>query len=554
MSYINDNQNQGWKTYRDHTPDVTDLDRRSTRQGIIIVTQDDTTGKYNVQLPGDEGGWLHWGANTRVFGSWSQAVPAIKTEENGLRPILDKTLALDSSFAYKTASSIVGDVTKYREAEETEDGTPGILLQCLNQDSHEQIFFPLGASQIRVDWKSAGNESTKIYDVKADGTIDLANFGLTKDLWYVDTSRAYIHTDARFRYDATKKGRLDFSSSSIPAASAGETLYNVGCYWDYGSGLWKWYVVVTDGTGIVADNTNAVDSSTYIYGAVAGGGADPANKGSMKEVFYIESNFPYIKTGASFRYDATKKGPIDFRSGAVPSPTAGETQYQVPLYFSGGAWSGFVNIADESAGTFCRVAWNFDEEQDLSEGETVTYDSGKDTWTGTGTKIWIDWQKSRSVKFETAGTNTIFEAVLIASNYTRRNQARDLYRLTNCADDNGYIITHMQKSSVSAGRVTGYLLSDEISSFPWEEAIGSRIKTRIGVSDLPNKMQSRIAAEWDTREQDWNFVEVNDISKSLPWYFAPIKPIVSDPDNSIYESYYQTNNFSQPIAKYKRVL
>jgi len=439
MSYINDNEQSGWKPYRDHSSDK-DVEMKACKQGCQVDSQSDETGAYSISLPGQESGWLYCIASTRNISTWSQAVPAMLTEENGIIPILNKSLALDTSFAYKTEATSGNDASKIRVAEETEEGTPGIIVQCLNQDSHEQIFFPLGGGALKVDHLTAGNESSKIYDIKVDGTTDLTNIGTTKDLWYVDSNRAYIHTDVRFRYDATKKGRLDFASTTAPAATAGETLYNVRPYWDVSSGLWKWYVVITDGTGIVADNTNAIDSSTNIYGAVVGGGADSANKGSCKEVFYIESNFPYIKTAAKFRYDSSNKGPIDFRSGAAPSPSAGETQYQVPLYLYDGAWTGFVNIADESAGTFCRVAWNFSEEQDLSEAETVTYNSSTDKWTGTGTKIWIDWKRSRSVKFETAGTNTIFEAHLVAAEHTRANQTRKLYRLTNCVDDAGGLL------------------------------------------------------------------------------------------------------------------
>jgi|GEM_PF-3553761 len=553
MSYVEDNAQAGIKVFREHTVDI-DPESKSNKIGALITDQSNDTGQYTLALPGDEAGWLFCtSSETRDIGSWSQAVPAMLTD-SGIIPILNKALAIDTNYAYKTEATSGNDETKVRVAEETEVGTPGIIVQCLNQASHEQIFFPLGAGNIKVDWLSAGNESTKIYGVAVDGTTDLTNVGTTKDFLYVDTSFVYVHTDTKFRYDGTKKGKLDFANSAIPTAGAGETLYNVRPYFDSGSGLWKWYIVVTDGTGIVADNTNVIDSSTYIYGAAVGGGADVANKGSAKEVFYVDDNLLYITTAAKFRQDNTNKGVLDFQSAAPPTPAAGQTLYQPTLHFSGGKWQWYVAVDDAGGGVFCRVAWKYGDEGDFSEGETVTFDANTDTWTGTGTKIWVDWDLSKAVKFETAGTNTIFEAKIVKADHERLNQTRDLYRLISCASDNGETITHVDKISVSANKLSGYLLSNDVIPFPWLSSEGNRINTIIDVNTLPNSMQFRIPKEWDTLDliANWKFVEVADISKSLPFYAIPIRPIMEDTEANIYNSYYEDGQ-SKTIATYKRV-
>uniref|UniRef100_A0A6H1ZGI7 Uncharacterized protein n=1 Tax=viral metagenome TaxID=1070528 RepID=A0A6H1ZGI7_9ZZZZ len=551
MSYVDDNAQSGIKVFREHTADI-DPESKSNKIGALITDQSNDTGQYTLALPGDEAGWLFCtNSETRDIGSWSQAVPAILTE-SGIIPIFNKALAIDTNYAYKTEATSGNDETKIRVAEETEVGTPGIIVQCLNQASHEQIFFPLGAGNIKVDWLSAGNESTKIYGVAVDGTTDLANVGTTKDFLYVDTSFVYVHTDTKFRYDNTLKGRLDFANSSIPTAGAGETLYNVRPYFDSGSGLWKWYIVVTDGTGIVADNTNVVDSSTYIYGAAVGGGADPGNKGSCKEIFYIDDNIPYIQTTAKFRQDNTNKGVLDFQSAAPPTPAAGQTLYQPTLHFSGGKWQWYVAVDDAGGGVFCRVAWNYSSEGDFSEGETVTYNATTDAWTGTGTKIWVDWEKSKAVKFETAGTFTIFEAKILKPNHVRKNQTRDLYRLISCVEDGGFCITHIEKIDIAEGLISGYVLSNDDVLLPWIGADGNRIVTTIDVAEIPNIIQTRIPKEWDTGVGNWKFVEIADISKALPWYAIPVRPIMEDPETSMYNSYYSDGQ-DITIATYKRV-
>ncbi len=549
MSYMNDNEQSGWKVFREHSADV-DTEMKANKQGAMITAQSDITGEYTIVLPGDEAGWLHCAENTRALGAWGQAVPCMLTEENGIIPILDKALTLDTSFAYKTEASSGNDSTKFRTAEEGENGTPGILVQCLNQDSHEQIFFPLGASTLKVDWLSSGNESSKVYGVKIDGTVDTANVGTTKDIWRVDGSQVHLITDASFYMDATKKGALDFSSDPVPAASMGETLYNVKCYFD--GTKWKWYIVVSDGTGIVSDNTNAIDSSTSIFGAVAGGGADAGNKGSFKEIVYVESNFPYIPTTAKFRYDTTKKGALEFSSGAVPAPSSGETLYNPKFYFDGTIWKQYIVISDSGSPTVnVRVAWNFNFTEDLTEGEVVNYDPVTEKWTGSGTKVWIDWSLSKAVKFETGGDNTIFQADLVVTDKVRRNQTRDLYKLTLCTDDSGSAITHLYTKNTEINMLEGELLSSDLGELPWLGLESSKILTQIGGSFLINKMKCRVPKEWNTAEGNWQYVELTDFSRSLPYYFSPARPIMSDPMLKKYDSWYEGNN-SLTIATYYR--
>lgn len=208
----NDNQNQGIKVFREHTTGI-DNDRKNTQQGQTITAQSDI-GVYTVTDSGDECGWVFTPPATgqrHDMGAWSHAHPAIlKSSDSKVYPVKDKTLAIDTDFAAKTQDSSAGsDATKIRVAEDTSDGSVGIVLQCLNDDAHEQIFFAGGSSKYVKD-KGDGtgievryNTSTSSWDEVSGSTLTMvaieptANFHNTTPPWKTD--RIYI---------ANKKGSI----------------------------------------------------------------------------------------------------------------------------------------------------------------------------------------------------------------------------------------------------------------------------------------------------------------------------------------------------------
>ena len=115
--------------------------------GLEITAQSADDGTYTTTNKGDEQGWQYTpGSSGRGFGSWSQAVPAIYDSEAGtVQPIKDKTLAVDTDYPTQSISSSAGDSNNTIRVAEI-DGTkiPGVILTCLNHNSQEKIFIPMG--------------------------------------------------------------------------------------------------------------------------------------------------------------------------------------------------------------------------------------------------------------------------------------------------------------------------------------------------------------------------------------------------------------------------
>lgn len=116
--------------------------------GLEINGQDQNG--YKEKSRGDEQGWLFSAGHfSRGFGSWSQAVPAIwDKSQNKVFAIKNKALDVDADYLPKNISAANGDDhLTVRIAETLQNGNvPGIIVTCLNHDSQEQIFFPLGGA------------------------------------------------------------------------------------------------------------------------------------------------------------------------------------------------------------------------------------------------------------------------------------------------------------------------------------------------------------------------------------------------------------------------
>lgn len=157
--WLNDFIQKGFKIFRESTASVPP--EYKANQGYEVTDQSTTTGAYTTTNGGDEQGWLYCEkAGTRAMGSWMMACPAIYTPSSGtVRPMKDKTQAVDTDYATKSLSSAAGDsFSTVRLASITGGGAsiPGIVVACPNHSSQEQIFIPMATditvSYARIAW------------------------------------------------------------------------------------------------------------------------------------------------------------------------------------------------------------------------------------------------------------------------------------------------------------------------------------------------------------------------------------------------------------------
>lgn len=174
---LEDSGNQPYKVFREHTIKTgstqIDADQKNTKQGFTITDQSDTTGEYTVEKPGSEEGWGYTAAATgerNGLGAYSQVHPAIlKTSDSKVYPIVDKTLAIDTEFAEKSQdSTATSDATKVRVAEDTSDGVVGLVVNCLSDKGHQQIFFQGGAGMSYIIDLGDGTGKLAAYDPDTD--------------------------------------------------------------------------------------------------------------------------------------------------------------------------------------------------------------------------------------------------------------------------------------------------------------------------------------------------------------------------------------------------
>jgi len=113
-----------------------------------------------IQSGGDEQGWLYLNkGGTRSMGSWVEACPAIYDSSAGtIRPMKDKTQAVDTDYATKSLSSSAGNSSSTVRLASivTSNLIPGVILTCPNHAAQEQIFIPMATavtlSYARVAW------------------------------------------------------------------------------------------------------------------------------------------------------------------------------------------------------------------------------------------------------------------------------------------------------------------------------------------------------------------------------------------------------------------
>jgi len=200
-----------------------------------------------------------------------------------------------------------------------------------------------------------------------------------------------------------------------------------------------------------------------------------------------------------------------------------------------------------------KIRWFVDLEGDRSEGELLTYDNATDTYTASGTAIYIDWAKSKACKFETAGDNTVFAVTKIASSVVRYGVTRDLYACVYCEKDAGSRITHLRKSGANSLYLYGTLISEDIlpsPSMPWENATLAAPKTSIVGIPGVNVISARVPKEWDITTAGWDWTEISDFSRGMPWYFRPIEPMLMDKVQRVWRS--EFDFAGNPLSTYGR--
>ncbi len=562
MSYIEDLLHKGYKVYREHTTGI-DLVFKNVQTGLLITAQSDTTGKYTTSCGGDEAGWAFWNKGSRAQGAWSLCYLAIMTA-GGLLPVKTQALGGDATFALKTVVTTPA-ANDYSKVQAVDGNIPavgdyGLVVQGISQDAHEQICIPISSAPLKVDWASGGNLSNIVYGVTAGGELDPANLGTLKDFLKVYDNFVFLLTDSGFYLSDTRNGALNFEDEDLPAILEPSTPanYPVHLAYDGDTGLWTWYCTIDTSSVIIVDNTTIGNTSTHLYGATAGGEADPANVGHTKDIMYVDSNCAYIPIAAGFRYDGTKKGSLDFTTGTeypASVEAEGTTAYAVKLAWEAGApgrWKWYTKIDATESTLYAVIRWNDDKTYgDLSEGELYTYNSTTDAYTASGTGIWIDTPKSLATFFETAGTATIFQVKKIKDSVIRNSITRNLYMTVRCVKDGGCQITHLKTGDKNT-KLWGNLLSSALYSPVWGNPTTAAISTTILTVAQINKLSARVPAQWNlSGSEDYLYVELSDASRGLPWYFRPVSPICSVRSTNTWESKEQITGTT--IATYKRV-
>lgn len=96
------------------------------------------------------------------------------------------------------------------------------------------------------------------------------------------------------------------------------------------------------GGGLRVDNINTgVDNkSTPIYDVLSGGGMNSANVGHTHDFLFVYNNIASIKTDAKFYQDASKNGPLNFETGAMPTleTPSSPKYYEVKIALDAGKW------------------------------------------------------------------------------------------------------------------------------------------------------------------------------------------------------------------------
>lgn len=192
--WLEDFLNKGFKLFRESTTGV--VPKYKANQGYEVTDQSTVTGAYTTTNGGDEQGWLFCDkAGTRSMGSWTMACPAVyDSGTSTIRPMKDKTQAVDTDYAAKTLSSSAGNSSSTaRLAAISGTSTPGVLVACLNHAAQEQVFIPMGGnvtvSYARVAWSFTAVEDLSEGEILSyDPLTD--KFTATASAIWIDSARS----------------------------------------------------------------------------------------------------------------------------------------------------------------------------------------------------------------------------------------------------------------------------------------------------------------------------------------------------------------------------
>jgi hypothetical protein len=375
---------------------------------------------------------------------------------------------------------------------------------------------------LKADHVNSPTTSTKIYSVLAGGALNPANVGDLDDIVIVYDNVANLIYTANWYFNdggTIRSAPFEFKGGAVPAGTS-----EVGLYYDTVGGNFKWY----GNSSLIVDDADTI--STPVYGTLAGV-VDPTNVGKTSQVLTVKSNEVFIETTSKFYQTGTRKGVIDFQAGTFPAVTTPTTpvNYETNLVWDSGTskWRFYTAVDTSTATIYAKIAWFFDHESDLSEGEIVTYDSATDTFIASETAIWIDWMRSKACTFETMGTSTVFEVSLLATNIERYGVTRDLYFAKNCINDRGNRIAAFNRTgnaNNSTKRIFCSVFTDTINDKPWINPASLLLKTTILGVEKINQVLVRIPNEWDLGGGNWIWTELSDLSRGLPHYARPIDP------------------------------
>ena len=553
MGWLEDRAQRGYKVYREHTASVKE-DMKNTNQGVQIDDQNDITGEYTFSHKGDETGWLHWESGetpagdsppvgvgnrdifpsdymkksdipvleARKFGTWAQVVPSAGRPE-GVFPLTTKDGDVDSRFQGQKIinSGYENDEGKVKTAtgNNMPYGFPGLTVQTTDSEKHEHLFFPSGGLLV-VD-HAKGALSTKVLETESEGWLDTARPASLDSLLRIGRDENNADVLA-----------LNASKSGVDTTGYAPILF-------------------------VADGINTLAYLSSDRGGPICSGDQSADIHKIGVNDKGESITPaHIATNAYFYMDKNHDGVLAFENTAFPTVTEpANPDYLAPVHCAFDSaqlkWRWYVGIDSGESTIIARVRWDYDMDSDLSEAEICTIDQNH-VITATGTLVWISFSDSSTVKFETAGDDTLFEIKRIASNVNRGGIVRDLYRVSKCRYDNSYMITHLKTINKQSGILVGNLLSEDLTAPQkvWENSSAATINVTIAGQVKAIKMPVRIPAQWNSASVDnWQYVEVSNFAVSLPFYFRPIRPVMDDIDNKIYRSAEETGG--SPIAYYR---
>ena len=544
---LNDKGTMLFKIYRDENASI-EVDRKNTQNGYRVIDQDEDTGIYAYFDGGDETGWTFWNMllgstmpiefadesreteeyyffkseeeipsdAERLQGFWGQTILSVM-RKNGLSPITGKEYDpdvkvkevdnSDDSFGSDIVHNIMGYNVPF--------GIPGILSSTINQDTEEQYFVPSGG-YLSVDHK-AGGMSTRVFDVKSDGYIDVDKIASLDSVFVVANDSNNVPNVAincsKSKFDTTGYGALG---------------------WVEGS-LFKF-----------------INFLSY----EKGGPFHPGTVGDRHEVGEAEDGtietVCHIYTEANFYQTKEHDGPLDFETttttgaGTPPNPD-GIAKVHCKFNTAIKKWQWEVPYStDEGTMLIARIAWDYTNGNDKSICEIMKKDE-TGVYRAQEVVHWIDYNRSRAVLFQTAGNKTLFRLKFMKEGVIRDGVTHNLYRATHCIKDEGFLISHC-KFQATADYLTGYILSYERHDKVWQSD-ESKITTTILAADKPNIFKFKLPLQWDNTYTRNEYLEVASQPIGLMTLFRPIRPTPSEYEVDIYESLEKNNDVS--IAQYR---